>query len=112
MAATFAIAAIPPFTLAPYPEGQMKAVYATVTVTGTYTTGGDSLTPANFGLQQIVKFEPDLNELSTTTAVLPRYDYTNSLLKFYESGASGAVFPEKGSGESVAGSFRVRVVGI
>lgn len=112
MAATFSAAAVAPLELVPHNEGHWRTVIAEVTVSGTYTTGGDTLAPGTFGLERILLFVADADELSTTTAVIPRYNYANGKLKFYESGGSGAVLPEKGSGESVAGTFRCMVIGL
>jgi len=112
MAATFSAAAVAPLELVPHNEGHWRTVIAAVTVSGTYTTGGDALAPGAFGLDRILLFVADMDEISSTTGAIPRYDYANNKLKFYESGASGAVFPEKGNGESVAGTFRCMVIGL
>lgn len=108
--ATFTIADVAPIPAGRGSNGgQAKTRLVDITVAGNYTTGGDALTAAALGAQRVLFFEGEVNEISSTTAAIPRYDYTNSKLKFYESGASGAVFPEKGNGESVAGTFRARI---
>ena len=109
--ATFTIAEVAPLP-GQFPSGGIgKERIVTITVSGNYTTGGDSLAASAFGLQTILFFQGEVNEITSSTAVIPRYDYTNSKLKFYEGGGAGAVLPEKGNAEAVDGSFRARIVG-
>lgn len=109
MAATFTIADVDPVPSSRGNNGGLaKTKIVTVTVSGTYTTGGDSLTAAALGAQKVLFFEGELNELSSTTAIVPRYDYTNSLLKFYKANGTTNLV-EYGNGASAAGSFRARV---
>ena len=63
--------------------GNAYAVVADVTFGASYPTGGESLTPAQFGLSVI-----DLMLIETSTGYLFQYDYTNSKLKaFYPRAA-------------------------
>ena len=111
MAATFAVARIAPLELVPHDVSHWREVICEVTASGTYSgAGGDSLTAATFGLQKILFFSAELNELSATTGFVPRYDYANSKLKFYK--ANGTTDLTEVGAVSVAGTFRCRVVGI
>lgn len=50
-------------------EGQNAAVYGSVAFSGTYATGGETLTPAEFGLTAIKEVEATVSSMSTTALV-------------------------------------------
>jgi hypothetical protein len=107
--ATFAIADVTPVPAGRGSNGgQAKTRLVDITVSGNYTTGGDALTAAALGAQKVLFFEGEVNELSSTTAIVPRYDYTNSKLKFYKANGTTNL-TEFGNGTSAAGSFRARI---
>jgi len=47
-------------------EGVNSAVYATVTFSGTYATGGETITAASLGLNNIESLTADVTSLSAT----------------------------------------------
>lgn len=93
-----------------YKLGNRTQKVVDVTFDNSYPTGGEAVTAANFGLRKIdnIICNPALSS-DKTTAVMVGFDATNSKLVTYESGASGAVMPEKGNTESLA-SYVARVV--
>ena len=82
-----------------------------------YPTGGESLTAADVGLKVIEQFLPhgpasNSDGTGGTLAVEVRYDHSTSKVQAFESGADGAVLPEKGSTESLADYLvRVTIIG-
>ena len=87
--------------------GNKRIVIATATFSGsTYTSGGESLTPANFGLQGVdyVKAE--------NATLLYKYDYTNKKLIAYTSAGGGATttFTEA-IGSTPTGTIKVMAIG-
>jgi len=89
-------------------EGVDSVVYATVTCSGTYATGGEILTAAELGLVNIKSVIPN-NAALTSTSVAPTvyFPATNAVKLFVSS--TGA---EVANGVSLTGvTFIVRVVG-
>lgn len=88
-----------------------------VTFDNSYPTGGESLVASDVKLKKIEQVIPhgaavDSDGSGGTQAVAVTYDHTNSKLQAFESGASGAVLPEKGNTESLANyTVRVTVIG-
>lgn len=64
--------------------GNRRGVSATLTFSGTYTTGGESLTPANLGLGAIDVGSVLLNQ--GEDGYVFKYDYTNKKVLVYRSG--------------------------
>ena len=92
--------------LSPNPDdtvGKNKYRYRTVTFAGTYTTGGDAVTPALFGLSQLVLVEPIGTATDGTLAYDATYIQSSKKIKLWETGTGGAGSAEKGNGESLTG---------
>lgn len=49
-------------------EGANSVVYADLTFSGTYATGGETLTPAAFGLSVIKSVDATVSNMSTTAS--------------------------------------------
>ena len=60
-------------------EGANSAVYADLAFTGTYATGGETLTPAVFGLSRIHAVDADVTS-ATATAITATYNRTTGKL--------------------------------
>lgn len=89
-------------------EGANSAVYALVTCSGTYATGGEIITAAELGLSRIKAIIPN-NAALTSTTVAPTvwFPATNGV-KLYVS-STGA---EIANGVSLTGvTFYIRVLG-
>ena len=86
-----------------YKLGNRTQKVVEVTFDDSYPNNGEAITAANVGLKHIdnIQCEPAV-AADGATAVLVAWDRTNSKLLAFESGASGAVFPEKGDTESLA----------
>jgi len=99
--------------IAPIPSGYgnsgggAKTKIVTVDVSGTYTSGGDTLSASTLGAQKVLFFEGEVLELSASTALVPRYDYTNGKLKLYK--ANGTTNLTEFGAATATGSFRARV---
>lgn len=86
--------------------GDRRVGFYNVVFSGTYTTGGEAITPGLFGLNDI-DFIDAQSSVSTagTTAEVVAYAASTSKLQMFESGAANAPLAEKGSGEAyVAGT--------
>lgn len=82
-----------------------------ITWDNSYPTGGEAVTAANFGLKKIEHITHGIAISSDRTTACPiAWDRTNSKLVAYESGASGAVLPEKGNTESLASYTSIHTV--
>jgi len=89
-------------------EGARKVVYATLTMTSTYTTGGEPVTPAEFGLTSFVagSTEPSVN--GSGVVAFTRFKPSTSTVQIYGA-ATGA---EVSNGGAVSGyTWTVRAVG-
>lgn len=108
MAATYT-----PVRVTSYVVGNKRRRVFDVTLSGTYTTGGDALTPTALGLKVIEEFIPHGGASDGTVQYPIHYVYSSNKVKLFESGgAAGTAAAEKGSGESLTGIvFRVSVVG-
>lgn len=69
------------------PDGNLKTVYRDVTFSASYTTGGESITPNNVGMQAIVQCVPD--EAKTNNYF--SFDYVNSKLQAFVSSTGAEV---------------------
>ena len=92
--------------------GNKKVKIRTLTFTGDYATGGVSLTASDVGLKKIqfVEFSGVGAASDVATANALTYDYTNSKVVLFESGASGAALAEKTNAETVPTGLNVRAV--
>lgn len=71
--------------------GNKRAVLAEITFDDNYATGGESLTPANLGLQAIDAMFVDAGAAAAgTAAVTVKYDRTNKKLQAFGAGAGAA----------------------
>lgn len=81
--------------------GKWKVRGRAVTFAGTYTTGGDAITPQLFGLSQIIAVVPLGPATDGTVAYDLTYIPTTKKIKLWETGSAAAGSAEKGSGESL-----------
>lgn len=87
--------------------------------TGTYVTGGDTFTAAQFGLKRLDKYDPSVVTGGTAGATINwlgcRFGSENKtvVVQQYESAATGLPGLEKTNGEATVANFacRVEVVG-
>lgn len=112
MAATYTLAA----RMSPSPdrkEGNRRRVVRDITLSGTYTTGGDALLPSVFGMKKIEEFIVHGSGATDGTLLYTvYYIYSSNKLQLFETGSAAAGSAEKGSGESLTGiTFRATVVG-
>lgn len=85
-------------TRSTYANGPVKFSHRDVAFTGSYATGGESITPRDVGLRTISHVLGVVTEGAGATAALPiRYDRTNSKLQMYEAAAAGSPGAEKGA---------------
>lgn len=92
--------------------GSSKEIIADVTLSGTYATGGYSLTPADFGLSEVY-FVEAVTKAPGTTALVYLYDHTAFKLQAYGSnGAADAPLAEQANGTANTDVVRVKVRGI
>src|SRR4051812_46689162 len=108
MAATYALSKV-----TGYASGNKKVRVYDVTFSGTYTTGGDALTPTALGFRKVEQFIPHGGATDGTVQYPVQYVYSSGNVKLFESGgAAGTAAAEKGSAESLTGiTLRVTVVG-
>lgn len=69
------------------PDGTYKTCYRDVTFSASYTTGGESITPAQVGMQAILQCVTD--EAKTNNYF--SYDYVNSKLQAFVSSTGAEV---------------------
>lgn len=87
-------------------EGVDSTVYADVTFSGTYATGGETLTPDSFGLSVIKDVTATVSSLSTVTNVATFDRATGKLILVAPAGTQVA------NSTSLTGvTAKVRVVG-
>lgn len=94
--------------------GDRRVGFYDLVFSGTYTTGGEAVTAASFGLNSIdlILTEATIST-ATTTAEIIAYTASTGKIQMFESGAANAPLAEKGSAEAyVAGTnARVMVIG-
>src|ERR1700741_146761 len=94
--------------------GDRRVGFYNIVFSGTYTTGGEAVTAATFGLSDVdfISAEASVSTAATTAEVVS-FNSVSSKLQLWESGAANAPLAEKGSGEAyVAGTnANVMVVG-
>lgn len=113
MAVTFTITDAAGTAVPPNPQvmGTLKCRIVDIAFAGTYTTAGDSLPAARFGLDKIVNFTCEVvAAVAGTTANLARYDHVTSKLQLFEAAASGAAFIEKTGAEAVVANSTMRAM--
>jgi hypothetical protein len=93
--------------------GSTKAVVVEFTPDSTYAAGGVAVTPATFGLTQIVAIFAESVGAAAAGAVgiSVRYDRTNSKLQEFRSGGAAADFPESGNVDHSAKKTVLLVLG-
>lgn len=108
MAATFSAAQIERKTV----FGDRRIVFATVTASGTNTSGGDAFDAgAVLGLGRVDVLVFESAATNGTAAIVPTYDATNKKIKFFGGAASGVVLAELTAGTTVT-SYAVRVMAV
>jgi hypothetical protein len=83
--------------------GKFKVRGRTVTLAGTYTTGGDAMTAQLFGLRVLLYLIPLAPATDGTLAYDSTFVRSSAKLKLWETGTAAAGSAEKGSGESLTG---------
>jgi hypothetical protein len=78
-------------------NGKYRESSAIITGDATYTSGGYSITPQQFGMGTIVRFDVDLPNSTVPAIRAAQYDYTNNKLMFFDD-----VFAEIANGVSLA----------
>lgn len=87
-------------------EGVNSAVYATLTFSGTYATGGETLVPADFGLATIKAVDATVSSMTTAANVASFLTSTGKLRLVVPAGT------EVANGASLTGvTATVRVLG-
>jgi hypothetical protein len=78
--------------------GNKRVRVRDVTFTGSYAAGGESITPSNVGLKNVLTVLGIVTEAAGATSGIPlRWDPTNNKIQLYESAAAGAPLAEKGA---------------
>lgn len=101
-----------------FADGNKKVRYFDLTTdTGTYLTGGNTYTAAQFGMK-IVNFVSLSGGVATSGTAgatgLPlgvRYasDNTSFIIQYYEGSAAGTILAEKTNAEAMPGTHAIRV---
>lgn len=96
--------------------GDRRILFATLTFSSNYATGGESLTPAMLGMKRLdyIGFSGPAVSTDRATADVPGYDYTTNKVLFYQTGTSANdPLNEKGAEAYITGcSVRVMAVGV
>jgi hypothetical protein len=72
-----------------------KCVLADITFSGTYAAGGDTFTPAQFGMSKVdVIVDCGAAPASATTGFVTAPDYTNNKIRLLGGAASGVALAE------------------
>ncbi|HZA18978.1 MAG TPA: hypothetical protein VE645_19210 [Pseudonocardiaceae bacterium] len=80
-----------------YISGNRDVVMRTITFDSSYPTGGEALTPADFGLKVLDEVRPhgSFRAAANTSAIEVSYDYTNQkLIAFWGNAGTASVQPE------------------
>lgn len=114
MTASYAVsrAASPATPVGDGKVGNRKKLIRTITLSGTYVTGGDPLLPSAFGLRWIDDLSFQNGSVTDGTVQYPAtWIQSNGKLKLWESGgAAGTAAAEKGNGESLTGITGVATI--
>jgi hypothetical protein len=109
MAATYTGAKVPG---ADTVFGNKRRRVRDITMSGTYTTGGDAIPASVFGLKTLDEVNIHGTPTDGTVAYPATYIYSSGKLKLFETGTAAAGSAEKGSGESLTGiTFRATAYG-
>lgn len=94
-------------------QGNKRETLADVTFTGSYATGGETLTPRDFAMNTIQFITGIVTEASGATAALPVYwNRSTGKLQMYEAAAAGSPGAEKGAEAYAASSVgHLRIIG-
>lgn len=88
--------------------GQLKASVFTVTFTGTYSTGGESLPASVLGMNNVIFVSA---EAPIGAGYVLAYDYATSKLKVYRTGATtAAVLQEVPNGTDITAATGGRLL--
>jgi hypothetical protein len=87
--------------------GNKKMRLADVTFTGSYATGGETITPGDLGMRRIINVVGSVTEAAgQTSAWVPHWDAANKKLKLF-----GAVAGATGLTEHAAAAYAAATVG-
>lgn len=87
--------------------GNKKIRMVDITLTGSYATGGETLTPRDFGMKRIMNVTGSVTEAAgQTTAWVPHWDAANAKLKLF-----GAAVGATGATEHAAAAYAAVTVG-
>ena len=83
-------------------SGNKKVRVFNYVLSSNYATGGEALTAATLGLKAVdtVTFDGPAYSTDRATAIQLKYDYTNSKIVAFESGADGVALAEKTNSEA------------
>lgn len=88
-------------------DGGAKVIFADVTFTGSYATGGEAITAGVLGVKSILNVTGNVTEASgQTTNWAVHWDATNSKLKMF-----GAAVGATGATEHAAAAYAASTVG-
>jgi len=91
--------------------GVARSVLADVTFSGTYTAGGDTYTPSQFGMSTVNAIFPQAAVGSATTAYVLAPDIPNNKLRLMASAAAGTAPTETATAGQTGTVARVLVIG-
>jgi len=87
--------------------GNKKIRIVDVTFSGSYATGGETLTATDFGMKRIMQVVGSVTEAAgQTTAWVPHWDLANNKLKLF-----GAAVGATGATEHAAAAYATATVG-
>ena len=92
--------------------GTARHVIADITFSSSYSAGGDTFTPAQFGLQRVDMIIPQGDAAGSTTtgyALMP--DIPNLKIKLIGGAASGVAGAETGTAGQTGTTARILVIG-
>lgn len=95
-------------------NGTLKERTWDVTLTGSYATGGESITPASVGLKEISRVNGYVTEASgATTEWVPYWDQTNNKVKLFGAGTGATGLTEHAAAAYAASTAgRITFVGV
>lgn len=100
-------AAMSPLTAGRFNVGNKKIRMADVTLTGSYPTGGETITPASLGMKRVLNVLGNVTEAAgQTTNWAVHWDPANNKLKLF-----GAAVGATGMTEHAAAAYATATVG-
>jgi len=92
--------------------GVSRSVVADITFSGSYAAGGDTYTPSQFGLTNVLAMIPQGEAPgSTTTGYVIAPDIPNNKIRLLGGAASGVALAETGTAGQTGTVARVLVIG-